>query len=119
MDPSLVSTPSLDSLFSALAEPRRRQVLAVTGERNGPTAVDELARSIARIEHERGPGEPPASSVASVAATLHHVHLPALADADLLAYDDGARTATRTDGGRRFESVVSVALGVHDGGASR
>lgn len=118
MDPRLVSTASLDSLFAALAQPRRRQVLAVTGERDGPTAVDELARSIARTEHERRPEEPPAASVASVATTLHHVHLPRLADAGLLAYDDVVEAVARTDGGRRSESVVAVALGVHDGGSS-
>lgn len=112
MDPDLVSTPSLDSMFAALADSRRRYVMAVMGQRGGPTVVDELARAIARTEHDVVAGELPAATVRSVALALYHVHVPTLSAAGLLAYDDAARTVAPTDRGRRFEPVVSTALGV-------
>lgn len=72
--------------------------------------VDELARSIARIERDRSSIDPPEESVRSILVALHHVHVPELSAAGLLAYDDATRTVTRTRIPDRFESIVERAV---------
>jgi hypothetical protein len=68
-----------------LASERRRLALSVLSERSSPVALEELADEIAR--RERDLDENDAESVRRVRTTLHHVHLPKLADRDFLQYD--------------------------------
>lgn len=76
-----------DSLFGALADPRRRQVCRSIARADEPVVtLDELASTIGST------GEPDAASSApdwsphDVRTTLHHVHLPKLDDADVVEY---------------------------------
>lgn len=72
--------------------------------------VDELARSIARIEDDGRSGGSRGESLRSVVCELHHVHLPKLSAAGLLAYDGATRTVARTSLPARFESIVERAV---------
>ncbi|UPV76338.1 hypothetical protein M0R89_19445 (plasmid) [Halorussus limi] len=92
--PRSTDAQSLDAVLSLLRKERRRHVLAVLSERNGPVSVRDLAAAVAARETEGDAGEISPETTGSVAATLHHVHLPKLADADAVAYDDEAGTAT-------------------------
>lgn len=76
----------LDATIAALSDEHRRAVLAVLERRNGPQILDELAREIV----DRKPGE--TGSVDDVRVQLHHTHLPKLADAGLVEYEDGTVT---------------------------
>lgn len=105
-----ISTHQLDSLLTALANGRRRHVLAATADWQGPAPVDALARSIARGEPEADPAEPSLDSVRAARVSLHHVHLPALAAADLLAYDDAAGTVRRRTLPDPYERLVARAI---------
>lgn len=91
-----------DTIFALLRDSRRRELLAVLSDRDAPITLTELATAVARREREsehdeeRGTGheDVPSKTAESVAATLHHHHLPKLADDDVVAYDAEAKTVT-------------------------
>jgi hypothetical protein len=78
--------PAVDPLgerFALLANRERRHLLYCL--RSSPSGVDleELAACVASFR------DPPADAT-RILTRLHHDHLPRLADAGLVAYDDGA-----------------------------
>lgn len=78
-------THPLDRSFDALADGRRRALLRHLSETDGDAAsFAEL------VDHVAGRGTAP--DVDRVAASVFHVHLPKLAEADLVEYDDRNRT---------------------------
>ncbi|WP_436907912.1 DUF7344 domain-containing protein [Halosimplex marinum] len=77
-----------DERYELLAAERRRAVLAVLDERGAPTPLDELAEAVAARERERAGGS--ADGHDRLAVSLHHVHLPRMADLGVLDYDAGA-----------------------------
>jgi hypothetical protein len=66
---------------------RRRVALAILAERTDPFGIDELAAAVARRETELGGDGDERPSVERIAITLHHNHLPRIADANLVDYD--------------------------------
>ena len=70
-------------LFEVLAVRRRRIVLSVLAERELPIDIGTLGQAVA--EHERP--APNDRAVHHVRMSLHHAHLPKLADAGLVEYD--------------------------------
>ena len=68
-----------------LASERRRLALAVLAERTPPVELDDLAVAVARLESDVD--EPSEGTVARVSITLHHCHLPMLADRGVIDYD--------------------------------
>lgn len=85
-DAHLPRSPS--AVLDALSDRRRRDVLAVLTDR-GPTAESELTAALAP--------DGDADDRARIRISLHHVHLPELADADLVARDPESRTVSATD----------------------
>lgn len=80
--------PTTDELYGLLASHRRREVLSALATTDGDATVDALADRIAGPDADRSPNaETPAPARESVRAELLHVHLPKLADADLVEYD--------------------------------
>lgn len=82
--------PSIDTVFRLLRDPRRRYVAALLSERDGPVALTDLAEAVADWETDSDESSPRTDAVA---LDLHHRHLPALADAGVVAYDVEAETA--------------------------
>ncbi|QCS42790.1 hypothetical protein [Natrinema versiforme] len=80
----------LDAVFEALADSRRRTVLAVLSDQYHPIATETLARDIAAREDDVTEREVSGERVDEVLASLVHVHLPLLSDATLVGYDDDA-----------------------------
>ena len=70
-------------LFEVLAVRRRRIVLSVLAEREPPIDVGTLGQAVA----ERERSAPDEQTVHHVRMSLHHAHLPKLADAGLVEYD--------------------------------
>ncbi|HKJ58395.1 MAG TPA: hypothetical protein VKA37_04135, partial [Halobacteriales archaeon] len=68
-----------------LASNRRRVLLDVVEDRSTPVALETLAAAVG--EAESGAGELERETVDRIAITLHHNHLPRLADAGVLDYD--------------------------------
>lgn len=76
-----------DDRFRLLAAERRRIVLDVLEGWNPPVELHELATEVARWEGEDEAG-------GRVALTLHHRHLPMMADVGALDYDPEEKTVT-------------------------
>lgn len=71
----------VEDLVSQVVDPVRLQLLELLDQRTGPYTLEELADKLATHE----PAAPVDSERAKI--DLHHSHLPALADVDLLEYD--------------------------------
>ena len=99
-----------DALAALYARPRRRHVVSELADpaREDPVALDDLAAALDacdRFPHSTdGDGTPPA-------LVLHHVDLPRLATAGLLAYDSDEWTVVRDP------ALGRVADWLGDGGA--
>jgi DNA-binding transcriptional ArsR family regulator len=78
---------SLDRLFRALADARRRTVLDVLSHQLGPIRTETLARELDAKERDTPESEVPADRVDKILVSLTHVHLPKLADSGLIEYD--------------------------------
>lgn len=82
--PSVASLPETDRRRLLAAE-RRRLALAVLAEQTTPVELAELAPEIAA--REAGVDAIEEEAVEQVAITLHHTHLPTLAEVGVVEYD--------------------------------
>ncbi|WP_227357494.1 DUF7344 domain-containing protein [Haladaptatus salinisoli] len=78
---------SLDALFRALADARRRTILDVLSHQYHPIKLQTLAHDIASPQR----GGPP-EDVEQVLQSLQHVHLPHLQEAGLIEYNTDEET---------------------------
>ena len=86
--------PSLDTTFALLQDPRRRHLVSILTDREPPVSLRALAAAVAARERDADPDEVPSGITDSVAAELHHAHLPKLADGGLVVYDPETKTVT-------------------------
>lgn len=83
-----VKTPSFDALFDLLAARRRRYALYVlVGTDDGLADVETLADEVAVWEARTGEATVTESLRRTIVDELREVHLPRLADADVVEYD--------------------------------
>ncbi|MBV0900752.1 DUF7344 domain-containing protein [Haloarcula salina] len=84
-----------DQIFSLLSNRRRRDLLrfveSVGGESAVPAITDHLAQS------EYGGADVSASQRKNVYVSLHQTHLPKLADAGVVEYDEQTKRVALTD----------------------
>lgn len=86
-----VAADSLDALLCSLADGRRRLVLDVLSQHADPVAVETLSKKVHVAEQATDAGSSPDTD-REVRTSLHHKHLPKLADAELVTYDTAAET---------------------------
>lgn len=98
----------LDETLSTLAARRRRLLVTVLRDERRPMPRAELAEELLRRE-SGGDGVGPRER-ARVVASLHHVHLPMLADAGLIDYDRDADRVAYADH-PALEEVFSIVQG--------
>lgn len=80
---------SLDAILSLLANDQRRDVLKYLDEMaDDVTSLDDLVAHLVRVEGERT-GQLPSHD--HVEVTLFNVHIPKLADAEVVEYDERSR----------------------------
>lgn len=83
---------SLDTLFRAIADTRRRTILDVLSHQLGPIHLETLARELRTYDRDVRESAVPAEEVDPVLKSLHHVDLPHLSEAGLIEYDADAET---------------------------
>ena len=81
------NSESLDALFEALADARRRTVLDVLSHQYQQIQVETLAREVAAAEADTTEREVSDEVVEKAIISLRHVHLPRLSEAGLVRYD--------------------------------
>lgn len=70
-------------IFVLLAERRRRLIIEILQESTTPITIAELAKRIGKREYEN----PTSEANQSIYLTLYHNHLPRLAEADVVEYN--------------------------------
>ena len=90
-----VEADGWDDVLDSLASKRRRTVLSVLHDRPGPMARADLARAVAASETD-GEVDPSSDAIEHLRISLRHQHLPKLADAELVEYDEAAGTVAYT-----------------------
>ena len=85
-----------DEVYGALANERRRQVLTVLTQEPMAIGVRDLARRIALQESSGTTGSVTEETITQVQVSLYHLHLPKLADLDLISYDAEQETVEGT-----------------------
>lgn len=88
-------------IFVLLAKRHRRQLLKILRESETPLTSAELASRIA----DRDFDNPTVEDRETVHVTLHHSHLPQLAEADVVEYDEIEETIRP---GVNFDTVVGI-----------
>lgn len=88
----------VDELFGLLANERRQALISVLATRDGPVDVDELTRAIAALETSTDATDVDEADLRRVRLTLHHVHLPKMADRGVISYDRNRRMVALADG---------------------
>lgn len=90
-----------DAVFDVLASARRRTVVRCLRSAESPLAVADLARDVVATERDVGPRDVSEEDVERAYTSLHHVHLPKLADGGYIGYDDDRSAVSLTaDAGR-------------------
>ncbi|WP_225741290.1 DUF7344 domain-containing protein [Halorussus halophilus] len=88
-----VTTPSFDTLFDLLADRRRRYALyALVGAEEGLTDLSALVDEVAMQEARNEERKLTDSLCADIADELREEHLPKIAEADIVDYDDRSET---------------------------
>lgn len=98
---------SIDDVLSALSEPTRRAALRALRDREVAT-VDELATAVAARTLETPPGAVEDDERERTSIELAHVHLPALAEHDLVEFDRRSSTVRYADPPRTLEAVLRL-----------
>lgn len=104
----------VDSLFSCLGHPFRRETIVVVAETDGTIATTELADEIASRSDPVGAGVRGADPVEAIRTELHHSHLPKLAAADLVEYDPDANLVSSTTVTTHLTALVQIAHSIAD-----
>ena len=88
--------PITDAEFHELrSSDRRRALLEVLAEEPRPVDLRTIAAAVSGRESGIDSADP--DSIDQVALTLHHVHLPLLADIDVVDYDAAANSVETND----------------------
>lgn len=92
-----------DDLLDCLANTRRRVLLARLDDNRTPISGCELARLVAASETTAPEDGLPTERIQRVYLSLHHGHLPKLAAADVVDYDEETH---RVAEGPRFDAAL-------------
>lgn len=91
-DDQSADVDSLDRLFRALTDPRRRTVLDVLGHQFGPIHTETLARELGARALDVPESAVPAEYVEERLVGLYHLDIPHLSEAGLIEHDPDADT---------------------------
>jgi len=105
-----MSTPnqgdlSQDLVFDLLSSPRRRYVLYYLQEHgDGPVDLRELSEQVAAWENDTDVEDLTSQQRKRVYVSLYQTHIPKMAEADVIEYDQESGTVALTDRSRAVES---------------
>ena len=86
-----------DTVFRLLSHAYRRALLDCLDDHGVPIAVADAAEAVAASNSTQSLDEIAAADVERVYVALHHVHVPMLAEAGVLEYDQDRNVVELTD----------------------
>lgn len=86
-----------ESAIHVLADYRQRLILSSLVDNGGSLSLDELATALSAWKNDAPPDDVTAEDRHAVLRELHHIHLPALADAGIVSYDPETSTVAVSD----------------------
>jgi predicted transcriptional regulator len=92
---------SLDDAFDILADQQRRQLLIVLHQLETPERLSALARNLAADA-----GRSEAADAELLHIRLYHNHVPKLADAGIVSFDEDRRTVELTEQGQALAAAL-------------
>ncbi|WP_254769306.1 DUF7344 domain-containing protein [Salinilacihabitans rarus] len=99
------------TIFTTLAEPRRRFSLRYLRAADTPIKVGDLAAEIAAWESRRTAAGRPDGDVDRIEVALVHNHLPSMDDVGFIEYDSSRGTVALTDHDDRIQSHLRICGG--------
>lgn len=97
---------SLDDVFELLASERRRHALRCLHEFDDPLALADLADEVAARENDAPITELSGETVKRVYTSLYHTHVPKLAAANLVRYDQELDAVALADDADRYQRLL-------------
>lgn len=101
---------SADTAFELLADRRRRYLLASLAEHGYTLTLADLADEVASRERDRHITRIPDDDVLDVYLALYHRHVPKLAAADVVRYDQDRDLVARADNAVVLERVLELTV---------
>jgi DNA-binding transcriptional ArsR family regulator len=110
--PAVLTSRSGESLsrnlvFDLLSSPRRRMVLSFLRRDRDPCSVTELAEEIASLEYDRPVEDLSRQQRKRVYVSLYQTHVPKLADAGVIRYDEDASEVSLTRLAHRMDAYLT------------
>lgn len=103
-----------DVVFELLTSPRRRAAICYLKSIEGEATRGELAEELAAAEHAVEPEEVTAQQRKRLYISLYQVHLPRMAEAGVIEYDEDRGTIEVTD--RADQLIPYILLDPSEGG---
>ncbi|UPV74932.1 hypothetical protein M0R89_02425 [Halorussus limi] len=88
---------SLDAIFRALSDHRRRCICHYLAQEGGPMPVDELAELLAASMTEKTRAVLTSAEIEKTRTELHRMHLPKLTEVGVVVHDADADTVRLAD----------------------
>lgn len=85
-EPSATDDVSLNDTYRVLSHPHRKHIVDFL-DSHGSVSLPDLAEYLACCEHQEPLDEIPEDDVLSIYISLWHNHIPKMADAGLIRYD--------------------------------
>ena len=99
---------SQDLVYDLLSSPRRRMVLYYLRNTDGTSTVLELAEQIAAIEYDTDVESLTRQQEKRVYVSLYQTHVPKLADAGIITYDQESGDVRLTNQARRVDEYLTT-----------
>ena len=107
-DEAAAASLTTDQVFELLADARRRNAVAALREVDGGTTLGELAETTAARVDDVGRAAVTTDRRERIAVSLHHCHLPKLADAGVVEYDPDESRVVPTETAAELEPYFDV-----------
>ena len=99
----------LNEVFSALGHPRRRYVMYTLVTESSSATLDQLATKLVAWERRKPTEAVTDEERHRMTASLHHAHVPKLADLGVVEYDADDRVVSRTTNAAQVRAVLDGA----------
>ncbi|WP_227355101.1 DUF7344 domain-containing protein [Haladaptatus salinisoli] len=101
-------TLPLDAQFDIVANRRRRCLLRCIEAHDSPIALADLADEVAVREHESHLSDVPAEEVKRTYLSLYHKHVPKLAEANIVEYDQKRDSVSMSANDGRVRALLRL-----------